>query len=150
MIKYQLICEYGHEFEGWFASSDAFETQKKRGLVSCAQCQSIKVDRAIMAPSVARSDLTVAEPAWVSHPSEGGVLSREEQELRTKLAELRAEMTEDADDVGSDFAEEARRMHFGEKEHRRIYGRTSLEEAHSLLEDGIGILPLPPGPDDLN
>jgi hypothetical protein len=152
MIKYALICEAGHEFEGWFASSEAFETQKKRGFVTCAHCNTIKVDRAIMAPSVARTDLAVAsvDPSWVTDSDDGGLISPEERELRAKLAELRAEIIKDADDVGSDFAEEARRMHFGEKEYRRIYGRASPDEAHALLEEGIGILPLPAALDDRN
>ena len=154
MIKYQLQCEGEHGFEGWFQSGDAFDTQKKRGLVECPFCGSAKVDRAIMAPAVARTDRMVPltphaarDPDWISMDSGQEILSSEERELRERLAELRQEMIKDADDVGSDFAEEARRMHFGEKESRQIYGRTSLEEARELVEDGISILPLPPGRD---
>lgn len=151
MIKYQLHCDKGHNFEAWFSSSDAFEKQKKRGLVECAHCGSIKVDRAIMAPNVARTDNHSKNlpQAWVTE-SAPALMSPEEQELRQKLAELRAELIKDADDVGENFAEEARKIHFGETELRRIYGRATLDDARELIEDGIGVLPLPPSPDEGN
>jgi len=154
VIKYQLQCDKDHQFEGWFQSGDAFDTQKKRGFVACPVCQSNKVDRAIMAPSVARSDKDITaslpvsqEPNWISEGSEEILMSSEMIELRQRMAELRDEMIKDADDVGSDFAEEARRIHYGEVEKRQIYGETSLEEVQELLEEGIAILPLPPAGD---
>lgn len=151
MIKYQLHCDSGHDFEGWFASSDAFETQKKRGLVACAHCGSIKVDRAIMAPNVARTDNHSKNlpQAWMTETAPA-LMSPEERELRQKLAELRAELTKDADDVGENFTEEARKIHFGETEQRRIYGRATLDDARDLIEDGIGVMPLPPSLDEGN
>ena len=107
-----------------------------------------------MAPSVARTDkeivasLPVAqEPNWISAGSEEILMSPEMIELRERLAELRDEMIKNADDVGTDFAEEARRIHFGEAEERQIYGQTSLDEVQELLEEGISVLPLPPGRD---
>jgi len=154
VIKYQLQCDNDHQFEGWFQSGDAFDTQKKRGFVECPVCQSNKVDRAIMAPSVARTDkeivasLPVAqEPNWVSAGSEEILMSPEMIELRERMAELRDEMIKNADDVGTDFAEEARRIHYGETEKRQIYGHTSLDEVQELIEEGISVLPLPPGRD---
>jgi hypothetical protein len=154
VIKYQLQCDADHPFEGWFQSGDAFDTQKKRGLVECPVCGSSKVDRAIMAPAVARTDrvepitsLAARDPDWINVEQGMEIMSSEERELRERLAELRQELIKDADDVGTDFAEEARRMHYGEKESRQIYGKTSLEEARELVEDGISILPLPPGRD---
>ena len=154
MIKYQLQCDKDHQFEGWFQSGDAFDTQKKRGFVECPVCQSNKVDRAIMAPSVARTDkeivasLPVAqEPNWVSAGSEEILMSPEMIELRERMAELRDEMIKNADDVGTDFAEEARHIHYGETEKRQIYGHTSLDEVQELIEEGISVLPLPPGRD---
>jgi hypothetical protein len=154
VIKYPLQCDHDHGFEGWFQSGDAFDAQKKHGLVECPVCGSSKVDRAIMAPAIARTDrmeqlnpLAGRDPDWISVDSGPEILSSEERELRERLAELRQELIKDADDVGTDFAEEARRMHYGEKESRQIYGRTSLEEAYELVEDGISILPLPPGRD---
>ena len=151
MIKYQLHCDSGHDFEGWFASSDAFEKQKKRGLVECTHCGSIKVERAIMAPNVTRTDnrTTQLPQHWMTD-SPPALMSLEERELRQRLAELRTELTKDADDVGENFAEEARKIHFGETDLRRIYGRATLDDARELIEDGIGVLPLPPSLDDGN
>ena len=152
MIKYGLECDKGHGFEGWFQSSDGFDKQKKRGFVECPVCGSIKVDRAIMAPAVARTDklpvpakASMPEAEWVSSGSDVAIMSSEERELRERLAELRKEMIKDADDVGDEFAEEARRIHFGETKQRQIYGQTSFEEARELIEEGVNIFPLPPG-----
>jgi len=151
MIKYQLHCDNGHDFEGWFPSSDAFEKQKKRGFVACAICGTNKVDRAIMAPAVARTDKAPADlPAEFMNDVSSSLISDEERELRQRLAELRAEMIRDAKDVGEDFAEEARKIHFGESNVKQIYGRTTLADARELLDEGIGVLPLPPSFDDAN
>ena len=151
MIKYQLHCDDGHDFEGWFPSSDAFEKQKKRGFVACAICGINKVDRAIMAPAVARTDKVPADlPAEFMNDVSSSLISDEERELRQRLAELRAEMIKDAKDVGEDFAEEARKIHFGESDVKQIYGRTTLADARELLDEGIGVLPLPPSFDDAN
>ncbi|MEY4092793.1 MAG: hypothetical protein RLZZ496_1975 [Pseudomonadota bacterium] len=151
MIKYQLHCDDGHDFEGWFPSSDAFEKQKKRGFVACAICGTNKVDRAIMAPAVARTDKVPADlPAEFMNDVSSSLISDEERELRQRLAELRAEMIKDAKDVGEDFAEEARKIHFGESDVKQIYGRTTLADARELLDEGIGVLPLPPSFDDAN
>jgi hypothetical protein len=151
MIKYQLHCDDGHDFEGWFPSSDAFEKQKKRGFVACAICGTNKVDRAIMAPAVARTDKAPADfPTEFMNNVSSSLISDEERELRQRLAELRAEMIKDAKDVGEDFAEEARKIHFGESDVKQIYGRTTLADARELLDEGIGVLPLPPSFDDAN
>jgi len=151
MIKYQLHCDDGHDFEGWFPSSDAFEKQKKRGFVACAICGTNKVDRAIMAPAVARTDKSPAVvPTEFMNDVSSSLISDEERELRRRLAELRAEMIKDAKDVGEDFAEEARKIHFGESDVKQIYGRTTLADARELLDEGIGVLPLPPSFDDAN
>jgi hypothetical protein len=151
MIKYQLHCDDGHDFEGWFPSSEAFEKQKKRGFVSCAICGINKVDRAIMAPSVARTDnRTQVVPTEFINEVPAPLISEEERELRRRLSELRAEMIKDAEDVGEDFAEEARKIHFGERDAKQIYGRTTLADARDLLDEGIGVLPLPPSFDDAN
>jgi hypothetical protein len=154
MIKFGLECDNGHNFEGWFESSTGFDSQKKRGFLECPVCGSGKVDRAIMAPMVARTDLDLSpsmtsgtDAEWVNSGSDVSIMSPEERDLRKKLSELRAEMIKNADDVGEDFAEEARRIHFGETKSRQIYGHTSLEEARDLIDEGIDIFPLPPGTD---
>jgi hypothetical protein len=148
MIKYSLACESGHEFESWFPSSDAFETQRKRGFVSCPVCQSTKVEKQIMAPSVARKDRAVAQAQAPNRPM--AVLSDQEVELRKMLRALREHVEKHAENVGDRFVEEARSMHLGEIEHRSIYGQASPAEARELIEEGVEILPLPILPDTHN
>jgi len=148
MIKYALACEQAHEFESWFPSSEAFETQRKRGFVTCPFCNSAKVEKQIMAPSVARTDKAVPAPAQEPRPV--AVLTERERELRAALRTLREHVMKNAEDVGKGFVEEARKMHYGETEERSIYGEADLAEARALLEEGIDVLPLPVVPDDRN
>ncbi|MBO1907157.1 DUF1178 family protein [Microvirga sp. 3-52] len=148
MIKYALACEQAHEFESWFPSSEAFETQRKRGFVTCPFCNSAKIEKQIMAPSVARTDKVPMTPAPEAQPV--AVLSEREQELRAALRALREHVLKNAEDVGKGFVEEARKMHYGETEERSIYGKADLAEAQALLEEGIDVLPLPIVPDDRN
>ncbi|MEE1656897.1 DUF1178 family protein [Microvirga sp. CF3062] len=148
MIKYALACEQAHEFESWFPSSDAFETQRKRGFVTCPFCNSAKVEKQIMAPSVARTGKMPSAPA--PEPQPVAVLSDRERELRAALRALREHVMKNAENVGKDFVEEARKMHFGETEERSIYGEADLAEARALLDEGIDVLPIPVMPDDRN
>lgn len=148
MIKYALACEQAHEFESWFPSSDAFETQRKRGFVTCPYCDSAKVEKQIMAPSVARTDKAPKAPAPEAQAM--AILSERERELRAALRALREHVVKSAENVGKDFVEEARKMHYGEAEERSIYGEADLAEAKTLLEEGIDVLPLPVVPDDRN
>jgi hypothetical protein len=148
MIKYALACEQAHEFESWFPSSEAFETQRKRGFVTCPFCNSAKVEKQIMAPSIARTDKTPKAPAPEAQPM--AVLSEQERALRAALRALREHVMKNAENVGKDFVEEARKMHYGETEERSIFGEADLAEAQALLEEGIDVLPLPIVPDDRN
>ncbi len=148
MIKYALACEQAHEFESWFPSSDAFETQRKRGFVTCPFCNSAKVEKQIMAPSVARTDKTPAPAA--PEPQPVAVLSDKEREIRAALRALREHVLKNSENVGKGFVEEARKMHYGETEERSIYGEADLAEARALLEEGIDVLPIPVVPDDRN
>jgi hypothetical protein len=161
VIRYALICDKRHEFESWFSDSSTYDTQARRGLVSCPVCGSVKVEKAIMAPALARKDKTVRQPdtvvtteeAKVESPAEKNpvaIVSEQEREIRTKLKELREHLTKNADYVGPKFPEEARRMHYGEIEHRSIYGEASPEEANELHEEGIEFHPLPRIPDERN
>ncbi|MXQ11345.1 DUF1178 family protein [Microvirga makkahensis] len=147
MIKYALACEQAHEFESWFPSSEAFETQRERGFVTCPLCNSSKVEKQIMAPSIARTDKV---PAAQPEAQAMAVLSDREREIRAALRALREHVMKNAENVGKDFVEEARKMHYGEAEERSIYGEADLEEARSLLEEGIDVLPIPHVPDDRN
>jgi hypothetical protein len=148
MIKYALACEQAHEFESWFPSSDAFETQRKRGLITCPFCNSTKVEKQIMAPSVARTDKAPAAPAPDAQAV--AVLSDKEREIRAALRALREHVLKNSENVGKDFVEEARKMHYGEAEERSIYGEADLAEAKALLDEGIDVLPIPVVPDDRN
>ncbi|MPR09613.1 DUF1178 family protein [Microvirga tunisiensis] len=148
MIKYALACEQAHEFESWFPSSEAFETQRKRGYVTCPYCNSAKVEKQVMAPSVARTDKAPKAPTPEVQPV--AVLSERERDLRSALRALREHVLKNAEDVGKGFVEEARKMYYGETEERSIYGEADLAEAQALLEEGIDVLPLPVVPDDRN
>ena len=158
MIHYALICEKGHEFESWFADSAAFDKQVKRKLIACPHCGSAKVDKAIMAPRLASSRKrkapaeapVAARAATAPEKAPVAMISPQEQEFRVKLKELREHLTKNADNVGQKFPEEARKMHYGEIEHRSIYGVASPEEAKDLAEEGIDFHPLPILPDERN
>jgi hypothetical protein len=148
MIKYALACEQAHAFESWFPSSDAFETQRKRGFVTCPFCNSAKVEKQIMAPSVARTDKAPAPAAPETQPV--AVLSEKERDIRAALRALREHVLKNSENVGKGFVEEARKMHYGETEERSIYGEADIAEARALLEEGIDVLPIPVVPDDRN
>jgi len=158
MIRYALRCERDHTFESWFQSSSTYETQIKRHLVSCPSCGSTKVEKAIMAPRIVSKkgrDHTVPAPAAVAEPLEVSagptpLLMAQERELRAKLKELRDHIVKNADNVGEQFPSEARKMHYGDIEHRPIYGEASPQEARDLVEEGIEVAPLPILPDDRN
>jgi hypothetical protein len=168
MIHYNLRCASGHTFESWFQSSSAYESQEKRKLIACPVCGSDKVERAIMAPQVVSKkgrERNAPEPAVAStevaapQVTAGQVavpgaatplMMAQERELRAKLRELRDHIVKNADNVGERFPNEARKMHYGDIEHRPIYGEASPDEARSLIEEGIEVSPLPVLPDDRN
>jgi hypothetical protein len=156
MIRYNLRCERGHAFESWFQSSSAYESQEKRKLVSCPACGSAKVERAIMAPQIVgkkTSDSAAPSPAAAidaATPASTPLMMAQERTLRAKLKELRDHIVKNADNVGERFPNEARKMHYGDIEHRPIYGEASPEEARSLIDEGVEVSPLPVLPDDRN
>lgn len=158
MIRYSLACDRGHEFESWFRGSDDFDAQKKRGFVTCPVCDSAKVSKQIMAPSVARKDKprviehnetpAAAEPAEA--PAPVALIDSREQQLRAMLRAIREQVVANSENVGKKFAEEARKIHYGETEQRSIYGEASPDDAKALHEEGIEFLPLPVVPDERN
>jgi hypothetical protein len=150
MIRYALNCDQGHEFESWFADSATYDKQRKRRLLSCPHCGSTKVEKAIMAPRLGSANKEEAESPATPKKAPVAMLSPQEQEIRTKLKELRDHLTKNAEHVGPKFPDEARKMHYGEIEHRSIYGEASPEEAKELAEEGIEFHPLPVLPDDKN
>jgi hypothetical protein len=156
MIRYNLRCERGHAFESWFQSSQAYETQEKRKLVNCPSCGSAKVERAIMAPQIVSKksrDRAAPAPAAATEattPASTPLMMAQERELRAKLRELRDHIVKNADNVGERFPNEARKMHYGDIEHRPIYGEATPDEARALIEEGVEVTPLPVLPGDRN
>ena len=169
MIKYRLRCQRGHEFETWFQSSAAYDKLAMRGQLTCAACGSDTVEKAMMAPSLARglanpnpatsAAASKAVPKTVSKtgPTDAGDSKPETEppglephDLRAALKALRQKVLSASDNVGPRFAEEARRIHDDEAPARSIYGQATRKEALELIEDGIAFLPLPPAPEDAN
>ena len=158
MIRYALACDKRHEFEIWFKNSADYDRQRKRALVTCPACGSAKVEKMIMAPALSRSSKTISIPQPAETPTPAApdtkapvaMMSPQEREIRGKLKELREHLIKNADNVGGKFPEEARKMHYGEIEHRSIYGEASPKDAKDLHEEGIEFHPLPVLPDEHN
>jgi hypothetical protein len=164
VIKYALVCGEGHTFESWFQNATAYDRQARRGLVACPACNSTSVEKAVMAPRIVRKDggssrptaaergdgAAAPEGARASPPAPVAMLGPEEREFRRKLRELRDHLVRNADNVGAKFPDEARAMHYGDIEHRSIYGEASPQEADALREEGIEVHPLPLLPEDRN
>ena len=154
MILYRLRCRKGHEFESWFKDSKAYERQEKRSLIGCPACGDSKIERAIMAPRIGKGDGTAEAPAEApAVPAPAAPAPQQQQmaalarhvpkELREALLKVRAEVEKNCEHVGDKFAEEARKIHYGESDKRGIYGETSDKEAEALAEEGIEFGRLP-------
>ena len=154
MIRYTLRCEQSHSFESWFQDSSAYDQQVKRKLVACPVCGSAEVEKAIMAPRIVskkgRDKTPAPAPAEAPATESTSLMMAQERELRAKIKELRDHIVKNADNVGERFPNEARAMHYGDKEHRPIYGEASPEEARALIDEGVEVSPLPVLPDDRN
>ena len=157
MILYRLRCSKGHEFESWFKDSKTYERQEKKSLIGCAVCGNSKVARALMAPrlgtkgnkktAVVANDVPATAPVPVQPTAEqkqiAALAKKMPKELREALLKVRAEVEKNCEHVGDKFAEEARKIHYGESDKRGIYGETSDEEAEALAEEGIEFGRLP-------
>ena len=165
MIKYQLICDKSHEFEGWFGNSATFESQQESGLLTCPVCGSADVRRALMAPNLAspktrKTDLAEQQPSAQPEPQPQPqapqqasaalppAAARKMQELMSEMRALQTKIRQKCRDVGNDFAEEARKIHYGEVEPEGIYGQATAEEREALDEEGIEIMDMPWLPKD--
>lgn len=147
MIRYDLICEHGHEFDGWFRDSEAFETQAKRGEISCSHCDSDVISKQLMTPGIpAKSNRKAA----ASQKMLAGAVDPRTQKLMQMMREMRKNIEENAEYVGDRFADEARKIHYEETEKRGIYGEAKPEDAQALIEEGIEVHPLPRLPEDSN
>lgn len=138
MIVYALQCSDGHDFEGWFKDSNAFDEQAAGGKLRCPLCNSHRVVKAPMAPALGN-----AAGERKSAPDEM-------RKMRQFVTGLRKYVEQNADYVGPKFPEEARKIHYGETEQRHIYGEATLKEARELVEEGVDVAPLPPDVSDAN
>lgn len=155
MIVFDLECRAGgHRFEGWFGSSEDFANQQERGLVTCPHCDSRDIVKAPMAPMLARKSNQHSGahksgmPPAVSAPSvptpvHNAPIPPEAAAMMQVLARMQAEALKSSRWVGDSFAESARAMHYGERDHEVIHGRSTIEEAEELLQEGIAVAPLP-------
>jgi hypothetical protein len=155
MIRYALVCEAAHDFESWFSTSAGFEEQVARGLVACPVCGSMKVERAIMAPNIARTDrdrralpapaeeVATADAPAAPAPAPVALMSEKDVAMRAMLAALHQHVATNAENVGKRFADEALKIHHGESDSRAIYGEATPEDARMLHEEGVEFMPLP-------
>jgi hypothetical protein len=147
VIAYRLACAKGHEFEGWFGSSAAFDAQEAQRALACPMCGDAHISKAIMSPSVMTSVTKAKGKTEVAAPPPNGP---DLQKLRQFMAGYRKFIEENADYVGPKFPEEARKIHYGETEERHIYGESTVREARELIEEGIEVAPMPPDPGEMN
>ncbi|MCH2628830.1 MAG: DUF1178 family protein [Nisaea sp.] len=143
MILYQLQCDAEHQFEAWFKDSQAYEKQAKRKLLTCPVCGSTKVSKALMSPRISKSKNVSPSTPLDTVPSRGLNVTHQNKELRKKLQELRTEIEQNCDYVGDQFAEEARKIHYGEADAKNIYGEASFEDAKELVDEGVDFTPIP-------
>ena len=159
MIHYQLRCSADHAFDGWFRDSAAFDAQARQGLVSCPACGDTTVNRALMAPRIAKG-IAVVDPSGAAAPAPTLEKTRFEKigaekpaaekagvavpdHVRAMLQKLRADVERNCEYVGPGFAEEARRIHNGESDKRGIYGESTPEQAEALADEGIEVARIP-------
>jgi len=141
MIRFSLHCDQAHEFDAWFRSNDDYEMQCKKDLINCPACSSTAVEKMLMAPTV--STARQREQTAMK-------LELTKTDILRKLRKLSKSVRENADYVSDRFAEEARKIHFGEVDPRAIYGEADAQEITSLLQDGVHVLPLPSLPEEQN
>lgn len=179
MIKYTLKCSNDHVFDGWFSNSGAFDEQKHMGLIACPSCGDVDISKTLMAPSVTGTKMqsahyesedetaTLVAPSNIT-PPQSNTETIEADPIPTtipeplvhgdktmkavveKMRELRSWVEANTENVGDQFANKARKMHFGEEEHRGIIGKATFEEAQDLIDDGVDFMPLPVLPEDNN
>ena len=131
MIKYSLKCDKEHSFEAWFSDSLNFEKQNKKKLISCPSCSSLEITKNIMAPNIS------------SKKKNSNKINQKKDKVEMVLNKVRKHVENNFDYVGDKFADEARSMHYGEKEEREIYGETTVEDAVELIEEGVNVQPMP-------
>ncbi len=148
MIRYTLKCENDHSFDSWFKSSEAFEKLLAVGMAACPKCGSSDVRKSLMTPQVTPARKKASAPAETPAPSTAVAtqkkpLSAPQSEQEAAIARVKAEVESNSEYVGKSFADEARAMHDGDIDTRPIWGEAKPEEAKSLIEDGVPVVPLP-------
>jgi hypothetical protein len=162
MILYRLRCRKGHEFDSWFKDSKAYERQEKRSLIGCPTCGDSRIVRALMAPRIGKggkrtvTDVEMPaetatpapapssqQPPSPQHQQMAALAQQMPKEMRETLLKLREQVEKNCEPVGQNFAEEARKIHYGESDKRGIYGETTDDEAEALAEEGIEFGRLP-------
>ena len=154
MILYRLRCSKGHEFESWFKDSKTYERQEKKSLIGCAVCGDSKVARAVMSPRIGKAGkaMVEAEPPTAPAPAPAPTPQQQQmaalakhmpKEMRETLLKLREQVEKNCEHVGPKFAEEARKIHYGESDKRGIYGEASPEQAEALADEGIEVARIP-------
>ena len=131
MIKYNLKCESNHNFDAWFSDSSNFDEQNKKNLIFCPKCNSTKIEKNIMAPNIGSKKQSYTNAL------------KTEKNYEKIIRNIRKHVEKNFEYVGNKFADEARAIHYGEKEEREIYGETSVEEAVDLIEEGVNVSPIP-------
>ena len=145
MIHYALKCDQGHDFDSWFQSAAAFDALARAGHLSCSVCGSGDVKKAIMAPRVMSNSVAnkVERKAGETQEASVPMLKSPQNDVEIQIAELRKKVEETSEYVGNDFARQARAMHLGDVPERAIYGEARADQARSLIEDGVPLVPLP-------
>ncbi|MDP5220500.1 DUF1178 family protein [Ruegeria sp. 2205SS24-7] len=143
MIQYALKCSHGHCFDSWFQSAAAYDKLRAAGMVSCAICGDVQVEKAIMTPRVRPARNAAETPKPTPETQDAVPLSVPRNAAEQALAELRKRVEDTSDYVGREFVSEARKMHLGDAPARAIYGEAKLDEARALVEDGVPVAPLP-------
>src|SRR5208282_1909366 len=149
MIRFALACDNGHGFESWFPDGAAYQKQAQRGLIACPECGSTRVDKAIMAPAIVGAGRPEREEGGAA-PDAVAPIDERRRALREAARALRREIETRTEDVGAKFPDVARAIHSGETPERAIRGQATRAEVEALIEEGVGVLPMPFAPDDLN
>jgi hypothetical protein len=138
MIKFTLKCVKEHNFEAWFPSNEAYEKQIFMGLVACPICQTVEVQKAIMAPNIKKPSPKM--PQNIANPE----IENLPENLQKLITGYREKIAKEYDYVGDKFADEARAIHYGESEERAIFGEATPKQANELIEEGIEVAPILP------
>jgi len=142
VIRYSLVCDNAHDFEGWFSGSADFDRQVDAGLLTCPVCNSAAISKSLMAPSVST--------ARKKEEKQAVAMDIAQKQVMAKIREAVAAIKANAEDVGEKFPEEARKIHYGEADARGIIGQASFADVRELIEEGIEVAPLPALPEDAN